>query len=151
MIIFMDSDGSTDTSEVLRVISCFNDPSCSVVCGIRDSSRYMDSMIRRITSMLFAKFAMYFGKTKVSDTQCGFKGFRRESAFEIFKRIHIKGWAFDVEALYIAEKLHMNIKTVRIKWIEKSGSKLKVGPDSIKMLLDMVLMRLTYATGVWKV
>ena len=36
------------------------------------------------------------------DTQCGFKSFRRDVARDVFAAQTMTGWAFDVEALFIA-------------------------------------------------
>ncbi len=36
------------------------------------------------------------------DTQCGFKSFRNEVGKEVFAEQTMPGWAFDVEALFIA-------------------------------------------------
>lgn len=34
---------------------------------------------------------------RIADTQCGFKGFRREVARDLFSRFTLRGFAFDVE------------------------------------------------------
>jgi dolichyl-phosphate beta-glucosyltransferase len=44
------------------------------------------------------------GIRDIKDTQCGFKLFTRKSAREIFYRMHLTRWAFDVEMLYLAQK-----------------------------------------------
>lgn len=54
-----------------------------------------------------------FCTSKVKDTQCGFKLFKNESAKRIFRNIHLERWAFDIEVIYLAEKLNYNIIEVR--------------------------------------
>lgn len=49
---------------------------------------------------------------KVQDTQCGFKLFTRATAEILFRTLHIEGWAFDVELIYVAESLGVSIKEV---------------------------------------
>jgi dolichyl-phosphate beta-glucosyltransferase len=38
-------------------------------------------------------------------------------------KLHIERWAFDVELLYIAEKLDFSIGEVAVQWTEVDGSK----------------------------
>ncbi|ODM89625.1 Dolichyl-phosphate beta-glucosyltransferase [Orchesella cincta] len=58
-----------------------------------------------------------------SDTQCGFKMFTRSAARIVFHNLNIERWAFDVELLYIAQKLKMPIDEVAVYWTEIEGSK----------------------------
>jgi dolichyl-phosphate beta-glucosyltransferase len=44
------------------------------------------------------------GIRDIKDTQCGFKLFTRKAAREVFYRMHLTRWAFDVEMLYLAQK-----------------------------------------------
>ena len=48
----------------------------------------------------------------VRDTQCGFKLFTRAAAQRVFPSQHIQRWAFDVEVLFIAQQLDMEIGEV---------------------------------------
>ena len=47
----------------------------------------------------------------IKDTQCGFKVFSSEAADEIFSRVTITGWGFDLEVLALARKFHYKIDT----------------------------------------
>ena len=65
-----------------------------------------------------------FCTSKVKDTQCGFKLFKNESAKQIFRNIHLERWAFDIEVIYIAEKLKYNIIEVSLLHNSNLQSKL---------------------------
>ncbi len=58
----------------------------------------------------------------IKDTQCGFKMLTRSAAATLFQIMHIDRWAFDVELLYIAQKLRMPIKEVAVNWQEIEGT-----------------------------
>jgi len=86
----------------------------------------------------------------VRDTQCGFKLFTRASAQRVFVNQRLKRWCFDVELLYIAECFGIPMIEVDVNWNEIPGSKLSIGEASIQMGRDLVLIRLMYASGIWR-
>src|SRR5207253_83768 len=52
------------------------------------------------------------------DTQCGFKMFTSEAAEGIFKRQTIFGFGFDVEILFIAQKLGYRVFEMPVSWYD---------------------------------
>ena len=90
------------------------------------------------------------GVKSVKDTQCGFKLFTRKAAQFIFPNINTKGWIFDIEILILAEYMNIPVKEVPVNWSEIEGSKVQLVKDSIKMLIDLFLIRFSYSFGYWK-
>jgi dolichyl-phosphate beta-glucosyltransferase len=91
------------------------------------------------------------GVQGIGDTQCGFKMFTRKAAQKIFPNMHVEGWIFDVELLGIAKKQGINIAEVPVNWQEIEGSKMSLVRDSIKMALDLLLIRMNYLIGRWNI
>ena len=91
------------------------------------------------------------GVGHIRDTQCGFKLFTRDAAKSIFPYQHLKGWIFDVEILMLAKHQNILVSEVPISWTEVPESKLRVARDSILMFRDLVVLRLNYTLGRWKV
>jgi dolichyl-phosphate beta-glucosyltransferase len=76
------------------------------------------------------------------DTQCGFKSFRSDAAREIFRRLTISGFGFDVEMLYVARKLKFSIQPVAVRMIHhRLGSRVRLVGHSIEMLSDLFAIR----------
>ncbi|HLF74181.1 MAG TPA: dolichyl-phosphate beta-glucosyltransferase [Anaerolineales bacterium] len=76
------------------------------------------------------------------DTQCGFKSFRSDAAKEIFRRLTIGGFGFDVELLFIARKLKFAIQPVAVHMIEhRQRSRVRLVVDSLKMFSNLFLVR----------
>jgi dolichyl-phosphate beta-glucosyltransferase len=76
------------------------------------------------------------------DTQCGFKSFRSEAAREIFRRVSIDGFGFDVEMLFVARKLKFAIKPVPVHMIEhRQRSRVSLVNDSLKMFGNLFTVR----------
>lgn len=117
---------------------------------------------------------------EIKDTQCGFKLFTRPTAQLVFPASHIDGWIFDVELLILAQTssqlalqasnpdltllaaeevqdntnalkgLPIPIAEVSVDWQEVTGSKIDLLKDSIRMALDLIVIRANYTLGRWK-
>lgn len=59
--------------------------------------------------------------------------------------------AFDVELLYIAQKMNIPITEVAVNWTEIDGSKVTPVWSWIQMGCDLVLIWLRYRIGAWKI
>ncbi len=100
---------------------------------------------------IFKLFVGFWGVNVVKDTQCGFKMLSRSAAQRIVPNIHLDRWIFDVELIYLAERLGVPIAEVPINWTEIPGSKLSLTTDSFNMALDLLFMRTAYCLGIWKI
>lgn len=79
-----------------------------------------------------------------ADTQCGFKLFRPDAARRVFAEASIDRFAYDVEALLIADKLGYSIGEVPVRWDNSTDSRVRLVRDSFRMLLDVVRARLRH-------
>ena len=76
------------------------------------------------------------------DTQCGFKSFKSAAAKEIFRRLTIGGFGFDVEMLFVARKLKFAIQPVAVHMIEhRHRSRVRLFVDSLKMFGNLFTVR----------
>jgi dolichyl-phosphate beta-glucosyltransferase len=64
----------------------------------------------------------------VKDTQCGFKGFTRDAARDLFERQRITSIVFDVELIYLARRRGYRIDIVPIHWYDRRGSRMRARP-----------------------
>jgi len=88
---------------------------------------------------------------KVRDTQCGFKLFTRTTAQRLFITQHLRRWCFDVELLYLAQAMDIPIVEVEVNWSEIPGSKVRILESSLLMGRDLVVIRLAYSCGIWRI
>jgi len=76
------------------------------------------------------------------DTQCGFKSFTSVAAKEIFRRLTIGGFGFDVEMLFVARKLKFAVQPVAVHMIEhRHRSRVRLFIDSLKMFSNLFMVR----------
>jgi len=74
----------------------------------------------------------------IEDSQCGFKIFRADIAQELFSRMTILNWGFDMELLVIAHKHHYKIVKLPIPdWHDpKLGEEGFTGDSNIKFIIS---------------
>lgn len=65
--------------------------------------------------------------------------------------MHINRFAFDVELFYIANQLKVKTFEVGVEWHDVDGSKLTVLDASVNMLRDVLIVRLYYTLGLWRI
>lgn len=147
IVLFTDMDQSTPLKEVEKLLPWFED-NYQVVFGSRGKMRKNFPFVRQLTSWGFRFFRGLFLLHDVIDTQCGFKAMKLEVAKKIFPMLSViknakkntKGWsvsAFDVELLFLAEKIGYNLKEVDVNWADEDTSTEK-GKNFLNESLDML-------------
>lgn len=141
VIFFMDADLSVPARFIGELLREFDGP-VDVAFGSR---RHPQSVIpipqpfhRELFGRVFNLGLKICGATRFSDTQCGFKAFRREAAREIFSRLTLDGFGFDVEALAIADALGYRIKECPVEWNDAVGSKVQPLRDGVSSFVTAV-------------
>lgn len=149
--LFTDADNSTSIDQVEKMWPEF-EKGHDIVIGSRDvkgavldpPQPWLRSVILGEGFKLFRKIVI--GLWGIEDTQCGFKGFKKGAAGEIFPKCKIDRFAFDPEILVIAKKLGYKIKEIPIYWKNDPESKVKF-KSMIKMAIDLLKIRLNSITG----
>lgn len=75
------------------------------------------------------------------DTQCGFKLFEGDLARELFGRLRIDGFGYDIEVLYLARRGRHRIEEIPVRWINSAPTKVAAVRDSLEMLMDIFRIR----------
>jgi dolichyl-phosphate beta-glucosyltransferase len=78
---------------------------------------YREFLGKSINKVIQAQFTR-----GIRDTQCGFKGFTASAAQQIFSRTKLDGFIFDVEVLYVARKLGLEIEEIAVEWYNDARS-----------------------------
>jgi len=145
-VLYMDADMAMPPEEAARLIAAL-DAGADVAAGSRVQPggfdmRASQPAYRRIGGRLFALVRRRLLLSDIQDTQCGFKGFRRHVAQDIFPRSHLEGWSFDTELLYIAQRLGYRVQQVPVRWEHKEGSQFRLGARSaLSELRDLLRIR----------
>ncbi|XP_030419617.1 dolichyl-phosphate beta-glucosyltransferase isoform X3 [Gopherus evgoodei] len=158
-ILMADADGATKFADIekveegLRNLQPWPDQ-MAIACGSRahleQDSIAQRSYFRTLLMYGFHFLVWFLCVKEIRDTQCGFKLLTREAASRTFSALHIERWAFDVELLYIAQRLKIPIAEVAVNWTEIEGSKLVPFWSWLQMGRDLLFIRLRYLTGAWR-
>jgi dolichyl-phosphate beta-glucosyltransferase len=98
--------------------------------------------IRYAAGQVFSWMVQAVLFTGLPDTQCGFKSFTSVAAKEIFRRLTIGGFGFDVEMLFVARKLKFAIQPIAVHMIEhRHRSRVRLLIDSLKMFSNLFMVR----------
>lgn len=118
--LFMDADNSTTIDHIEKAMPYFDQGYSVVIGSIGLKDAQIASGSEPLWRKLFGKSGNLFIQAVVlpgiSDTQRGFKVFTAKAAEDIFSKVTMRGWAFDVEALALARKYGYKIKEIPISW-----------------------------------
>jgi len=146
-VLFIDADGSIKPQEILNLHGIYQKYNYDIVIGSRIStlSNITDPqpLSRRLLSKIFNLYSNVLFQIKINDLLCGFKGFSRDVALQIFKNLKAYRWEFDVELLYKARKNGIKVYQLPIEWKHEEGSKMKIY-DPIFIFLNLLKLRLRY-------
>lgn len=157
-VLFSDMDQSTPISEFNK-LKPFLDEGFQVVIGSRGFRRENFPLLRRLASPMFLTFRRLLILPQIRDTQCGFKCFKTTVASEVFSRLEVfrrtpgVGWrvgAWDVELLFVAQKMGYKIKEVTVDWRDTDTStskQRKFIQESLEMLKEVVRVRKNHLLG----
>ncbi|MDD5571499.1 MAG: glycosyltransferase [Bacteroidales bacterium] len=106
--------------------------------------------IRKAGSIIYSFIVGRFVAGGHFDTQCGIKGFRAETANDLFSVSKINGFAFDVELLYVSLKRNYDIKRLPVVLISQKGSSVKVLRHGFGMFIDLFRMKWNQLSGKYK-
>ena len=93
--------------------------------------------IRKLASKTYLKVLNLFGGIKVSDAQCGFKGFNGDVGRRIFSYCETNNFAFDLEFILIAQKMELKIYELPAKIINHRESKVNLVKDATRMVKEI--------------
>src|ERR1017187_10710843 len=152
-LLFSDADLSTPIEELQTLWSAVERERANAAIGSRD----LDRSLIGVRQPLFREFGGRFFNLVIRlitglpfhDTQCGFKLFEGAAAREIFRRQRVERFGFDVEVLFIAQRLGYRTVEVPVRWNDVAGTKVRrlalVAP-----FLDPLKVRWNGITGKYK-
>lgn len=159
-LLFADADGASKFSDFTKLENEMKNmkkdsSNRAVVCGSRahleEESIAQRSFFRTILMKGFHFVVWFLCVRGIKDTQCGFKLLTREAAVVLFSNLHVERWAFDVDMLFLAQYFNIPVGEVAINWTEIEGSKMVPVFSWIQMGKDIILIRLRYFLGAWKI
>ncbi len=161
LIYTADADLSAPISELKKLSVWVKDQNFDIVIASREgvgAERIGEPYYRHLMGRIFNYCVQVIALPGISDSQCGFKLYKKKAAQDIFSRLQIYGegskvlktayvGAWDVEVLYLARKLRYTIKQVPVAWTFVKTTRINPFGDALKMLRDVLQVRLNDMRG----
>jgi dolichyl-phosphate beta-glucosyltransferase len=142
LVVFADADLATPPDQIPLLVEALEGSDVALGSRIQpDGSdrRSSQPLYRRQLGRIYRFIAGVWVTGDVPDTQCGFKGFRRAAAQDIFSRLRTGGIAFDAEVIFLARRLGYHYAIVPVMWHDIRGSRMRVRPRlAAQVLWDLL-------------
>jgi len=141
LILFIDADGSIRVNQIRKMLEKLEH--YDIVVGDRSckESDVKQPFLRKIIGIVFNMYVDMLFNSEIRDNLCGFKGFHKEVARELFKDLIVERWLFDVELFYKIKKKNYSLYQLPIEWEHREGSKIKL-IDPLKMIFQLIVLRI---------
>ena len=161
LIYMADADLAAPIDELKKLSVWVKEQNYDIVIASREgvgAERIGEPFYRHFMGRVFNFFIQLIALPGISDTQCGFKLFKKKAAKDIFSRLRIYGeesreisgaylGAWDVEVLYLAKKMGYTIRQIPVTWTFVKTTRLSPVKDSFKMLRDVFKIRINDLKG----
>jgi len=148
-VAFTDADLSTPIEEVDRALRRVEDGTHMLVIG----SRAVEGAAVERSQPLYRRLSARFfnvcrdgiaGLRGLKDTQCGLKVFDGPVARFIFARQIVDGFMFDVETMFVAQRLGLPILELGVRWADSPDSRVKLS-SGLRMVPDLLRIRFAHS------
>ena len=143
LVCFIDGDLAYDLDHLPAIIAALL--KSDIVIGTRKESpaeRKNTKKLRRFMGFVFNGIVRVGMRLPYEDTQAGIKGFHTIAARTIFSRTRLRGFAFDVEVLYLARRHGFTVSEISAR----VGRSHRAKPSNVNLLLEPLRMARDLAT-----
>lgn len=135
-VLLVDIDWSVAPSQIPLLLACPAD----LVLATREgpgSRRIGEPTWRHWLGRAFNQLVQKDLLAGHTDTQCGAKLLTRACAQDLFPRLTVEGWAYDIELLYLAHAHGYLVGEVPVVWRYEAESRLRPVADGLAMWQDL--------------
>jgi len=151
LVVFADADMATPPDQLPPLVAALVDHDVALGSRIQPDGRDMRRTqpgYRRLFGRAFHLGASIWVIGPIKDTQCGFKGFTRAAAQDLFSRQKVTSIVFDVELIHLARRRGYRIAVVPIQWSDKRGSRMRARPGlALQVAWDLFRIPLIHRRG----
>jgi Glycosyltransferases involved in cell wall biogenesis len=160
--LFTDMDQATPIEETAKLLPWFAQ-GYDVVIGSRGTYRRNAPLWRKFMSRSQILLRnLILGFKDITDTQCGFKAFRGSVIAPILDHLYLYNFSqpaetkgatvtagFDVELLFVAQRLGYRIKEVPVAWDYRHSRRVNLLRDSLRGLRELIEIRAADLRGAY--
>lgn len=144
-LLFTDADLSTPIEEISRFLKNMTEKGYDCVIASRALAESQveihQNRLRELMGKTFNKMARSLSFKGISDSQCGFKCFSQKAAHDLFALQKLKGFSFDAEILFLAQKRGYRVLETPVIWRNSAQSRVRMIRDPLVMFWDIARIR----------
>lgn len=139
LVLFLDGDSDLTPSQIPQFIEHMDRNGADVVIGSKRHplSKVEMSDIRRFLSKGYSTLIRLMFRLNVTDTQVGLKLFKRDVLEQVFPKVFVQRYAFDVEVLAVARRMGYGIIEAPVELSCKLKSNVSA-KEVIRMFFDTI-------------
>lgn len=149
-LFFSDADLSVPI-ELLPTFLAELQNQCDIAIGSRQKAgakiEIHQPFLRELMGKVFTALSNLILSLRHSDLTCGFKGFGREAAQQLFSRQRLHNWSFDAEILYLAKINGYRVHEVPVTWRNDAATRVRLSRDVVSSFLALLIIRLNHYLG----
>lgn len=154
--VFTDADLAYPLTEVWKISDALErGAGVAIACRALEESRYEVASpylpyfyTRHFMSRTFNRLVRATLLPGILDTQAGLKGYTAAAAHEVFSRVRIAGFGFDLECLYLARQFNLSVEQVAVRYrCDDEPTTVRFARDGRRMLGDLARIRWRALTG----
>lgn len=163
IVLFTDMDQATPIQETAKLLPWY-ERGYDVVVGSRGTYRRNAPLWRKFMSRSQILLRnLILGFKDVTDTQCGFKSFRGSAIGPILDHLHLYNFTkhaevrgatvtagFDVEVLFVAQRLGYRVKEVPVEWDYRHSRRVNLLKDSLRGVRELLEIRAADLRGAYQ-
>jgi hypothetical protein len=135
VVVFADSDMEIDLSVISKYIDALKRGDIVIASKKHPDSRVKVPLSRKILSGGFNSLVRLLTGVPLKDTQSGLKAMRKSAFVDIFPRLAVKRYAFDVELLAVANLFGLKVVEMPVNIKLDASFKPK---EMLRMFLDLL-------------
>ncbi|MCC7137285.1 MAG: glycosyltransferase family 2 protein [Planctomycetes bacterium] len=152
VVVFLDADLAVPVDHVDRVLPALRNGvdvavGCRHVAGARVERA--QSPLRRALGRGYLALARGLLGIPVADVTCGFKGFKRRVALDLFSAARCRRWGFDAEVLHLAARAGYEVREVPVTWRDGEGSRVRLPADVLRSLKELLAVLWRSSRGAY--
>ncbi len=135
IIIFMDGDMEIDMTTISKYVEALENADIVIATKWHPESKVYMSSTRKVLSRTFNVLVRILTGANLKDTQVGLKVMKRTAVDNIFPRLAVKRYAFDVELLAVAHAYGLKVVEMPVNIRLDASFKAK---EAWRMFMDLL-------------
>lgn len=147
LIMFADSGNCVPLADARKGFELINSNEADIAHGSRHLSQSVIVFPRKWYRILFSYLFRKIIKKHFSipreftDTQCGFKVYKKEMAYQLYDQLQTEGFMFDIEIILLAQQYGYQIKEFPITWRTDYDSRIQISKNLTKIVQELRVIK----------